>query len=148
MKTILICSSPKKSSSVIVMNAWIQLKQSSCVVLVVWREIRSDSNEFWDLIRSWKRSLQFDNIGVPEGGGRRALAWRLLLGYLPTKQQLWLEVVREKRAVYTQLVREMIVTGPEDKSPEVEDHPLNPHPTSQWQSFFRDNEVANWGRLE
>ena len=35
----------------------------------------------------------------------------------------------------------MIVTGPEDKSPEVEDHPLNPNPTSQWQSFFKDNEV-------
>ena len=23
----------------------------------------------------------------------------------------------------------------------VEDHPLNPNPDSQWQSFFKDNEV-------
>jgi len=79
--------------------------------------------------------------GVPEGGGRRALAWRVLLGYLPPKQRLWTEVLGSKRALYIQLVSEMIVTGPEDKSPEVEDHPLNPNPTSQWQSFFKDNEV-------
>ena len=79
--------------------------------------------------------------GVPEGGGRRALAWRLLLGYLPGKRQHWAEVIRKKRALYTQLIQEMIVTGPEDKSPELEDHPLNPNPTSQWQSFFKDNEV-------
>ena len=50
-------------------------------------------------------------------------------------------MLSSKRALYTQLVSEMIVTGPEDKSPEVEDHPLNPNPTSQWQSFFKDNEV-------
>ena len=81
------------------------------------------------------------NSGVPEGGGRRALAWRLLLGYLPGKRKHWAEVTREKRALYTQLIQEMIVTGPEDKSPELEDHPLNPNPTSQWQSFFKDNEV-------
>ena len=82
--------------------------------------------------------------GVPEGGGRRAQAWRILLGYLPLKRSLWPEVVREKRALYRQLVAEMIVTTPDERgenSPVVEDHPLNPNPTSQWQSFFKDNEV-------
>ena len=34
--------------------------------------------------------------GVPEGGGRRALAWRVLLGYLPVKQKLWPEVSRHR----------------------------------------------------
>ena len=83
--------------------------------------------------------------GVPEGGGRRALAWRILLGYLPLKRSLWPEVVREKRALYRQLVQEMIVTTPEERgdiSPGVEDHPLNLNPTSHWQSFFKDNEVS------
>ena len=71
--------------------------------------------------------------GVPEGGGRRAQAWRILLGYLPLKRAAWPEVVREKRALYRQLVAEMIVSTPDEmgeKSPVVEDHPLNLNPTS------------------
>ena len=80
-------------------------------------------------------------IGVPEGGGRRALAWRILLGYLPSQRNSWVDVCREKRTLYSQLVSEMIVTSPEEKSPDFEDHPLNLNPTSQWQSYFRDNEV-------
>ena len=79
---------------------------------------------------------------MPEGGGRRAQAWRLLLGYLPLRRSLWPEVVREKRALYRQLVSEMIISTPEEKSPGVEDHPLNLNPSSQWQSFFKDNEVS------
>jgi len=79
--------------------------------------------------------------GVPEGGGRRALAWRILLGYLPSQRNSWVDVCREKRTLYSQLVSEMIVTSPEEKSPDIEDHPLNLNPTSQWQSYFRDNEV-------
>jgi len=82
--------------------------------------------------------------GVPEGGGRRAQAWRILLGYLPLQRSVWPEVVREKRALYRQLVAEMILSTPDEmgeKSPVVEDHPLNINPTSHWQSFFKDNEV-------
>lgn len=80
--------------------------------------------------------------GVPEGGGRRALAWRILLSYLPAKQKLWTDICEEKRKLYGQLVSEMIVKGPEDDSLEGgDDHPLNLNPTSNWQSFFRDNEV-------
>ena len=79
--------------------------------------------------------------GVPEGGGRRALAWRLLLGYLPAKRKLWSDVCQEKRKLYSQLVSEMIVKSPEEGSPDADDHPLNLNPTSQWQSFFKDNEV-------
>ena len=81
-------------------------------------------------------------IGVPEGGGRRAAAWRVLLGYLPSKRKLWSGICTEKRNLYTQLVSEMILTSPEDKSPTMDDHPLNLNPTSQWQSYFKDNEVT------
>jgi len=42
--------------------------------------------------------------GVPEGGGRRAISWRILLGYLPVKKRLWAEVCQSKRELYKQLV--------------------------------------------
>ena len=32
---------------------------------------------------------------------------------------------------------EMILSNPEASSPVLEDHPLNPNPASQWQSFFK-----------
>jgi len=79
--------------------------------------------------------------GIPEGGGRRATAWRILLGYLPHKRRLWGEVCQEKRNLYRQLVEEMILCNAEAASPVVEDHPLNTNPASQWQSFFKDNDV-------
>jgi len=75
--------------------------------------------------------------GIPEGGGRRGTAWRILLGYLPLKRRLWGEVCQEKRNLYRQLVEEMILSNPEASSPVLEDHPLNPNPASQWQSFFK-----------
>jgi len=79
--------------------------------------------------------------GIPEGGGRRATSWRILLGYLPDKRSKWTEVCRSKRELYRQLVEEMIIATPEANSPLVEDHPLNVNPASNWQSFFKDNEV-------
>lgn len=79
--------------------------------------------------------------GVPEGGGRRAASWRILLGYLPTKRKQWQETCHRKRELYKQLVEEMIIATPEVNSPVMEDHPLNPNPASNWQSFFKDNEV-------
>jgi len=79
--------------------------------------------------------------GIPEGGGRRATAWRILLGLLPVKRKLWGEVCQSKRELYKQLVEEMIIATPEANSPVIEDHPLNLNPASNWQSFFKDNEV-------
>ena len=45
--------------------------------------------------------------GIPEGGGRRATSWRILLGFLPVKRKLWGEVCQSKRDLYKQLVGEM-----------------------------------------
>ena len=42
--------------------------------------------------------------GIPEGGGRRATSWRILLGYLPVKRKVWREVCQAKRDLYKQLV--------------------------------------------
>ena len=37
-------------------------------------------------------------------------------------------------------IAEEIIIQPLEKAAS-EDHPLNPNPNSQWQSFFKDNEV-------
>ena len=80
--------------------------------------------------------------GVPEGKGRRAVSWRLLLNYLPAQRDQWNEVLDQQRELYRTLTEE-IVLQPLQSSKEhhQEDHPLNPNPDSQWQSFFKDNEV-------
>ena len=80
--------------------------------------------------------------GVPDGKGRRAVSWRLLLNYLPPQRSQWNEVLDQQRELYRTLTEE-IVLQPLQSSKEhhEEDHPLNPNPDSQWQSFFKDNEV-------
>jgi len=79
--------------------------------------------------------------GVPEGNGRRSITWRILLGYLPLERDSWDTILQQKRNLYKQLVEEIIVQTPESNSPVIEDHPLNPNPNSNWQNFFKDNEV-------
>jgi len=79
--------------------------------------------------------------GIPEGNSRRSISWRILLGYLPRQRKQWNNVLHEKRKLYAQFIDEMIVCNPEDNSPVIEDHPLNPNPNSSWQNFFKDNEV-------
>jgi len=79
--------------------------------------------------------------GIPEGKSRRSISWRILLGYLPRERKLWKDLIHEKRNLYKQFIDEMIVSTPEANSPVIEDHPLNPNPNSNWQNFFKDNEV-------
>jgi len=79
--------------------------------------------------------------GIPEGGGRRAATWRILLNYLPPKKKVWQGILEEQRSLYHQLVEEIIIANPEANSPVMEDHPLNPNPSSNWQTFFKDNDV-------
>ena len=42
--------------------------------------------------------------GVPEGQGRRAMAWRILLNYLPEKKDAWLEYLHKQRNLYDQFI--------------------------------------------
>ena len=44
------------------------------------------------------------SLGVPEGQGRRAHAWRLLLNYLPSKRSEWDKVLGQQRLLYHQLL--------------------------------------------
>ena len=52
----------------------------------------------------------------------------------------WKDFLHQQRQLYAQLTEE-IVLQPQSLKQQCEDHPLNPNPDSQWQSFFKDNEV-------
>jgi len=77
--------------------------------------------------------------GIPEGKGRRAMSWRLLLNFLPMERGTWKDFLHQQRQLYAQLIDEIVLQPQSSKK--CEDHPLNPNPDSQWQSFFKDNEV-------
>ncbi|KAJ9581943.1 hypothetical protein L9F63_003696, partial [Diploptera punctata] len=85
--------------------------------------------------------------GIPDEKGRRALCWRLLLDYLPVTRRTWSETLTIKREYFKMFVQEMIVMPGENQidgnrvDVTFADHPLNSNPDSQWQAFFRDNEV-------
>jgi len=93
-----------------------------------------------------EKSLDLLNIrklcfgGIPEGRGRRALAWRLLFNYLPADKATWQDYLSRQRDTYRQFLEEIVLRN-NSKAEAGEDHPLNPNPNSQWQSFFKDNEV-------
>ena len=98
--------------------------------------------------------------GIPEGNGRRATFWRILLSYLPLKRAQWSEYLSKQRRTYQQFLGNLtrlrvtnfmsstyhrhipdeMVFVSHSESPDA-DHPLNPNPSSLWQSFFKDNEV-------
>ncbi|XP_066149005.1 TBC1 domain family member 13 [Euwallacea fornicatus] len=82
--------------------------------------------------------------GIPDDQGKRALCWRLLLGYLPENRSKWDSLLKEKRKLYNQFIDEMIVMPGENGSDgdvTFGDHPLSINPEGQWSMFFRDNEV-------
>ncbi|KAJ8919824.1 hypothetical protein NQ315_006353 [Exocentrus adspersus] len=82
--------------------------------------------------------------GVPDDQGVRALCWRLLLNYLPPERKKWMSHLEDKRSLYKQFIDEMIVMPGEketDGDVTLGDHPLSINPDSQWQTFFKDNEV-------
>ncbi|XP_028131602.1 TBC1 domain family member 13 [Diabrotica virgifera virgifera] len=82
--------------------------------------------------------------GIPDDQGKRPLCWKLLLNYLPPEQSDWESCLQEKRDLYKQFIKEMIVMpGGKEINGDVTlgDHPLNINPDSEWQTFFKDNEV-------
>ena len=42
--------------------------------------------------------------GVPEGKGRRASAWRVLLNFLPKERGTWKDFLHQQRQLYAQLI--------------------------------------------
>ncbi|CAL5443318.1 unnamed protein product [Camellia sinensis] len=105
--------------------------------------------------------------GLPDGGGLRATAWKLLLGYLPASRDLWEKELAENRLKYTKLKEELLlsptefsrrngevlnsnqqcadgdVDGPlERQDISNDDHPLNLGKASVWHQFFQFTEIA------
>ncbi|XP_028071476.1 TBC domain-containing protein C1952.17c-like isoform X1 [Camellia sinensis] len=105
--------------------------------------------------------------GLPDGGGLRATAWKLLLGYLPASRDLWEKELGENRLKYVKLKEELLlsptefsrrngevfnsnqqcadgdVDGPlERQDISNEDHPLNLGKASVWHQFFQFTEIA------
>ena len=68
-----------------------------------WRVEAFDAALTEDVINdSNLRQLCF--AGVPEGKGRRALAWRLLLNFLPMERGTWKDFLHQQRQLYAQLI--------------------------------------------
>ncbi|KAF4532117.1 hypothetical protein B566_EDAN004122 [Ephemera danica] len=78
--------------------------------------------------------------GIPDEQGRRALCWKLMLNYLPSSRKTWSKTLARKRELYKQFIG---AENGEENRVDVTfgDHPLNPNPDSEWQTYFRDNEV-------
>ncbi|KAL6331146.1 hypothetical protein AAG906_009574 [Vitis piasezkii] len=99
------------------------------------------------------------SLGLPDGGGLRATAWKLLLGYLPASRDLWEKELTENRLKYAKLKEELLlspvsidameqdVDSPADgpltrQEISQEDHPLSLGKASAWHKYFQDTEIA------
>ncbi|KAK7388689.1 hypothetical protein VNO78_23514 [Psophocarpus tetragonolobus] len=106
------------------------------------------------------------STGIPDGGGLRATAWKLLLGYLPSSHDLWDKQLKENRQKYAYLKEDLLrhpsehiwneyeelclakqhvdyeVDGPLSRH-EIshEDHPLSLGKASLWSQYFQYTEI-------
>ncbi|XP_055702733.1 TBC1 domain family member 13 [Phlebotomus papatasi] len=79
--------------------------------------------------------------GIPDGGGFRAICWRLLLGYLGSEKNTWTQTLQKKRQLYQQFIDEMVISPGTSGDSSCSDHPLSDGPESAWSTYFKDNEV-------
>lgn len=90
-----------------------------------------------------KSLRDFCFYGIPDCNGLRSVCWKLMLGYLGPKKDTWSATLTKKRELYKQFIEEMVIPpgdGDQDRSGCV-DHPLSDGPESNWNTFFKDNEV-------
>ncbi|CAK8674692.1 TBC1 domain family member 13-like [Clavelina lepadiformis] len=84
------------------------------------------------------------STGIVETCGIRTICWRLLLNCLPKQRTKWPEALEKQRCEYQQFLNEMIIEPGLKRcnaAPGLDDHPLNPNPTSEWNSYFKDNDI-------
>lgn len=53
------------------------------------------------------RKLSFQ--GIPDGPGLRVNYWKLLLGFLPLRQDLWESETQIQRQIYKEWIKELIL---------------------------------------
>ena len=49
------------------------------------------------------------DTGIPEGQGRRAMAWRILLNYLPESRASWTNYLKKQRDLYHQFLGKCLI---------------------------------------
>ncbi|KAL3585500.1 hypothetical protein D5086_012367 [Populus alba] len=131
-------------------------------------EKRSDLEyEFSQKEINLEKVKRIASMGVPDGGGLRATAWKLMLGYLSPSHDVWEKELTENRQKYAKLKEELLlspseytrvkadamisaelssegdVAGPL-KRQEIShgDHPLSVGMASAWHHFFKHTEIA------
>lgn len=81
--------------------------------------------------------------GIPEEKGLRPLCWKLLLNYLPPRKSSWNKTLLLKRELYNHFIEDLIVSPGDRPTENISnvDHPLNNNPDSEWNTYFKDNDV-------
>ncbi|KAI8770955.1 TBC1 domain family member 13-like isoform X1 [Biomphalaria glabrata] len=85
--------------------------------------------------------------GCPHEKSIRSICWKIFLNYIPLEKRKWNDVLQKQRNLYKQYIEEIIILpgkkmkSKESANGELEDHPLNPNPDSEWRETFRDNEM-------
>lgn len=90
-----------------------------------------------------KKLREISSKGCPNEGGKRSLIWKILLNYLTKDRTQWNDILTKRRNEYKEFIREMIIRpGMMSKGQEeIIDHPLNSGPSSEWDSYFKDNQI-------
>ncbi|KAF8406941.1 hypothetical protein HHK36_006062 [Tetracentron sinense] len=144
------------------------LKPISASSIIAADEKRSDLEfELSQKVINLERLQRIASSGLPDEGGLRATAWKLLLGYLPASRDLWERELADNRLKYATLKEEMLLNPSEfarrkeevlvcsdrDENSDVdgplrrheishEDHPLSLGKASVWHRYFQDTEIA------
>lgn len=79
--------------------------------------------------------------GVPDQPWARPVAWKLLLGYLPSDHAEWDSVLAARRSEYWELVARLTVDPSEVTAGG--DHPLSVDDGSRWAEYFRDRSLRD-----
>lgn len=119
---------------------------------MAYKRVNKREDAFLNLIGSPEvdlRALQtLSSSGIVETCGIRAICWRLFLFCLPLRRSDWSETLLRQRNAYRNFLKEIIIDPSIKRSEKThveatseDDHPLNPNPSSGWNSYFKDNEV-------
>jgi hypothetical protein len=65
----------------------------------------------------------------------------LLLGYLPLTRAEWEDSLRGSRKLFAEFKAELFIDPRQAHAPVVVDHPLSLETDSNWNAFFKDNEL-------
>ncbi|KAL5723007.1 hypothetical protein ACHQM5_006456 [Ranunculus cassubicifolius] len=113
-----------------------------------------------------ERLQKISSAGLPNEGGFRSTAWKVLLGYLPASQDLWERELANSRLKYETLKDDILLNPSEFTRRKDEclvsceqdtdnadgllrrnqvshgDHPLSEETASIWHRYFQDAEMA------